>query len=251
MASTSNYLKISNENRYELWVSDVEGNGQAKIASAGGFMATFAWVPDDSEFAFADYSGNEAKGFLVGADGHGSRQIEHVEGSLGWLFWSPDGKKIYASAEMPNAKPTVLEADMDGTHFRKLLENCCFAADACPDGTRLLAFMDRGDEAGIYQITLKDKKRVPLVPGVATEGAHYAADGKSVLYAAASRGQITIYRQAIEGENAAGKPQIALKLPFSFPLYYRGNAFDFSPDLSTIVYARPGGEADVYRLSQK
>jgi hypothetical protein len=41
-----------------------------------------------------------------------------------------------------------------------------------------------------------------------------------------------------------------LKLPFSFRLYYQGNAFDFSRDLSSIVYSRPGGEADFYLLSQ-
>ena len=30
-----------------------------------------------------------------------------------------------------------------------------------------------------------------------------------------------------------------------------GNAYDFSKDLSTIVYARPGGHQDLYLLSQK
>jgi len=36
-----------------------------------------------------------------------------------------------------------------------------------------------------------------------------------------------------------------------FPVLYGGNAYDFSRDLSTIVYARPGGHADLYLLSQK
>jgi len=36
----------------------------------------------------------------------------------------------------------------------------------------------------------------------------------------------------------------------TFRLFYRGNAFDFSRDLSSIVYSRPGGEADLYSLSQ-
>jgi hypothetical protein len=41
-------------------------------------------------------------------------------------------------------------------------------------------------------------------------------------------------------------------VPFAFSLtYYSGNAYDFSRDLSTIVYARPGGHADLYLLSQK
>jgi hypothetical protein len=50
-----------------------------------------------------------------------------------------------------------------------------------------------------------------------------------------------------------GRPQVALKVPFVFPLAYQGNgnAYDFSKDLSTIVYARPGGHADLYLLSQK
>jgi hypothetical protein len=33
--------------------------------------------------------------------------------------------------------------------------------------------------------------------------------------------------------------------------YSGGNGSDFSRDLSTIVYARPGGHADLYRLTQK
>ncbi len=48
-----------------------------------------------------------------------------------------------------------------------------------------------------------------------------------------------------------GAPQVALKVPFAFPLFHSGNAYDFSRDLSTIVYARPGGHADLYLLSQK
>jgi hypothetical protein len=34
-------------------------------------------------------------------------------------------------------------------------------------------------------------------------------------------------------------------------MYRGGNAYGFSRDLSTIVYARLGGHADLYLLSQK
>jgi hypothetical protein len=47
----------------------------------------------------------------------------------------------------------------------------------------------------------------------------------------------------------AGTPQVALKIPFAFPLIYKGNGFDFSRDLSTIVYAQPGGQHDLYFLN--
>ena len=48
-----------------------------------------------------------------------------------------------------------------------------------------------------------------------------------------------------------GPVQVALTLPFSFSISFGGNAYDFSHDLSTFVYARPGGQHDLYFLSQK
>ena len=96
------------------------------------------------------------------------------------------------------------------------------------------------------------RSRIPLLPGVITFGAHYSPDGRFVVYAVSARGQITFYRQAIDGEKTVGNPQLVLSLPFDFPFnYVSGNAFDFSPDLSTIVYLRLGGQADFYLLSQK
>jgi hypothetical protein len=71
------------------------------------------------------------------------------------------------------------------------------------------------------------------------------------LYAIVSRGEVTIYRQPWNDGKLNGAPQVALKVPFVFPLGHGGNAYDFSRDLSTIVYARPAGHADLYLLSQK
>jgi hypothetical protein len=72
------------------------------------------------------------------------------------------------------------------------------------------------------------------------------------LYAVASRGEVTIFRQPWRDGKTVGAPKVALKTPFTFPLTYgTGNAYDFSRDLSTIVYVRPGGHADLYLLSQK
>ena len=79
----------------------------------------------------------------------------------------------------------------------------------------------------------------------------FCSHGKSFLYAVASRGEVTIFRQPWRDGKIIGTPQVALKVPFAFPLDYQGNAYDFSRDLSTIVYARPSGHADLYLLSQK
>ena len=89
-----------------------------------------------------------------------------------------------------------------------------------------------------------------MLPGVETSTASFARDGKSFLYAVASRGEVTIYRQPWRDGKLMGVPRVGLKLPFVFPLEHYGIAYDFSLDLSTIVYARPGGHAELYLLSQ-
>jgi len=47
-----------------------------------------------------------------------------------------------------------------------------------------------------------------------------------------------------------GAPQVAMKIPLVFPLIAGGNGYDFSRDLSTVVYARSSGHADLYLLTQ-
>jgi hypothetical protein len=66
-----------------------------------------------------------------------------------------------------------------------------------------------------------------------------------------SNGEVTFYRQPWKDGKTIGAPLVALKVPFAFPLAYIGNGYDFSRDLSNIVYMRPGGHADLYLLSQK
>jgi hypothetical protein len=91
----------------------------------------------------------------------------------------------------------------------------------------------------------------PLLPGVVTFSILFARDGKSFLYAIPSRHDVTIYRQNWQAGQLIGQPQVALRLLFAFPLVSGGNAYDITRDLSTVVYARPGGHADLYFLSQK
>jgi len=129
------------------------------------------------------------------------------------------------------------------------VEKCGFAYDIDPGGKYLLALFTFGEKTGVHEVPISERKCLPLLLGVAS-GAIFARDGKSLLYAVAFRGEVAIYRQPWKDGRVIGTPQVALKLPFAFPLTY-GTTYDFSRDLSTIVYARPGGHADLYLMSQK
>jgi hypothetical protein len=192
------------------------------------------------------------KAYIVGADGSGLRQLPSTGNFIWWTAWSPDQKTIYVTGiDSAETMPTVWKLSMDGSNPEKFVDNCCIAEDVDPGGQYVLGIVLWGEKTGIYQVSISDRNCIPLLPGVVTEAAIFAGDGKSFLYAVASRGEVTIYRQMWKDGETIGAPLVALKVPFAFPLEYAGNAYDFSRDLSTIVYARPGGQADLYLLSQK
>ena len=248
------YITLPAPDRKELWVSDIDGGNKLKIAT-GEALGTGTWASDNFHLSFFDNSrtGAGAKVYIVDAAGRGLRQLPRMVASVWSSVWSPDQKSVYVSG-MEKAElsaSTIWKWSVDGSNPERLVDNCGYAPDADPDGNYLLGVVLYGEKTGIYEVSISDRKCIPLIPGVATFNATFARDGKSFLYAVASRSEVTIYRQPWNDGKLTGVPQVALKVPFAFPLEHGGNAYDFSRDLSTIVYARPGGHADLYLLSQK
>ena len=246
------YVTFPSTRGSQLWVSDLDGGNKFKIATGEGLW-TGSWAPDNFHVTFSESgAAAEAKAYIVGTDGSGLRQLPPMGGIPDNPVWSPDQKSLYVSVEeKATSIPTVWKWTMDGSNPEKIVENCTLISDIDPGGEYLLGFGRYGEKTGIYDVSASDRTCISLLPGVATFGAIFARDGKSFLYAVASRAEVTIYRQPWKDGKTIGTPQVALKLPFTFPMNYGGSAYDFSRDLSTIVYARPGGHADLYLLSQK
>ncbi len=236
------------ESKDELWVSDIDGKNPLKLASAEDTGTGF-WSMDSSRVTFLarDKAESQIKGYVVNADGRNLISIENVEGDVQSISWSSDGKSLFVSTDA-GLNGMVWKANTNGTGAEKFVENF-YAMEATPDGKYLLGVILSGKETGIYQVSLAERKRIPLLPGVETFMVRMAADGKAFLYPVAGRGEILFYRQEWADGKLIGEPKLALKLPFSFPLNFEGNAYDFSADLSTIVFAKPGGRADLYLLT--
>ena len=245
------YVTAPAKDRKELWVSSIDGRNKVKIAT-GEDLTTGTWAPDNFHLSFAETRAGAAdKAYIVAADSSGLRQLPQTLDFIWGLSWSPDQKVIYVDGVKPDRMPTVWKVNVDGSNPEKFVDDCSLVTDADPGGRYLLGVLTQGEKTGIYEVSTSDRKCIAFVPGAVTFGAIFARDGKSFLYAVASRGEVTIYRQPWRDGVTIGAPQVALKVPFAFPLAYAGNAYDFSRDLSTIVYARPSGQADLYLLSQK
>jgi len=245
------YVALRENNQSELWVSNVDGSKRVKLATSED-LSTGDWSADGSQFAFEDDSHGVGKVYAIEVDGSNLRQIQLSGPPMTNAVWGADGKSLYFSGfEKDPAKVTTWQANSDGTNVETLVEGCGLVTDRSPDGQYLLFTDFLGEKQGIYQFSFADRKCSLAMSGVSTLEARFSKDGYSILYAAVSSGETIIYRQPWKNGKLTGPVQAALKLPFVFPQSYGGNAYDFSRDLSTIVYARPGGHADLYLLSQK
>jgi serine/threonine protein kinase/Tol biopolymer transport system component len=246
------YVTSPSRDRNELWVSKIDGTEKVRLAPAGTLITT-GWSSNDSFLSFiSEEMGKPPKIYVAGADGSGLRALNWSAGGVQNVVWSPDQKFVYINSfESDSRDESIWRESVDGSTPEKLVLGCGLAFDISPDGKFLLNLLDQGETLGIYQYSLVDRKCTSLLPGVVTFGIVFDAAGKSFLYAVPSRHDVTIYRQNWQDGKVMGQPQVALKLPFAFPLLSGGNGYDFSRDLSTVVYARPGGHADLYRLTQK
>ena len=245
------YITLAGNGRQEIWVSDTDGNNRVKLISSVNLI-TLGWSPDGSQFAFTDGAGGVVKLYAARTDGGGLHQMPWSGAGVNFAIWSPDSNAFYYSAyEKDPTKVTTWKAKADGSNPEKLAEDCGDVEDTSADGKYLLLAGSPSGGVGVSQISVSDRKCAFLMPELATLIVHTSSDGKSILYLTASHGETTIYRQLWRDGKLSGPAQVAIKLPFAFRQGYSGNAYDFSKDLSTIVYARPGGQADLYLLSQR
>jgi len=246
------YITVPSRDHNEVWVADIDGSNKTKIAS-GESLATGMWSADSSRFGFISEKAEAPdKPYFVGVDGSGQQTLTWSGGTVQNVLMSPDQKTVYLnSIEKSANRIRISRESAEGSTPETVSDACGFAFEVAPGGKYLLTLRGGVGNVGIYQLSLADLKCAVLVPGAVTFGIVNGKDGKSFSYAIPSQQDVTIYRQGWVDGKLVGKPQVALKLPFAFPLVSGGNAYDFSSDLSTVVYARAGGHADIYLLSQK
>src|ERR1700733_3757540 len=246
------YITIPARDRNEVWVADIDGSDKTRLAT-GESLATGMWSADSARIGFiSEKAGAPDKPYFALTSGRGMQALHWTGGTVQNILMSSDQKTVYLNSfEKTVNAATISRESAEGATPEKVSDTCGFAFGVAPGGKYLFTVLGGAGKVGIYQVSLADGACTPLVQGVVTFGVVNGKDGRSFLYAIPSQQDVTIYRQGWQDGKLIGKPQVALKLPFTFPLLSSGNAYDFSSDLSTVIYARAGGHADIYLLSQK
>ena len=246
------YLTAPEVGKVELWVSDLDGGNRLKLANAAVGMETLAWSRDDSQFVFSDVNEKEGKTYVIDADGTHLRELATGGEVVDLAAAEPGTDSMYfasALVDRSSASSKTWKLDLkDPAAAPTLLEQKCLGVtDVSPDRKFILGVQLWGNNPGIYEYSIADKKCV-LLKNLPTYVARFAPDGKSFIFIVAAHGETTVFRQPWLNGSLTGKAKPVLKFPFAIREDYQGNAYDLSQDLSKIVYVRPNGRDDLYFL---
>ena len=246
------YITEVSPEQIDLWFSDVDGGHKVRVAS-GQNLATESWSADGKQFSYAlSESRTKDRIFVVNADGSGRHEIPWPGATIFLVMWGAGAKTVFVTGyEEGGSTPTYWLGDADGSNWKKVGSDCGMLTDLTADKKYATGAVWRGSNLGIYSFSLADQKCTPIGPGIATFFNYFSTDQKWIEWAVTGRQDMTIYRMPWKDGKATGDKQVALKLPFSFPMNAGGNAYDFSRDLSHVVYVKPGGHADLYFIPLK
>src|SRR5262249_213143 len=151
--------------------------------------------------------------------------------------WSSDQKSVYVNITNKAGTPEIWKWNVDSSNPEKFVDNCSVVTGADPSGKYLIG--TAGEGTGIFEVSISERKCIPLLPALVTSMLFFARAGSSFLCAVFPRLEFSIYRQLWRGGKVVGRPGVLLRAPFAFPLVPVGTPSDFPRALSPIVCARP------------
>ncbi|HSE43246.1 MAG TPA: protein kinase [Acidobacteriota bacterium] len=230
----------------QLWIAPTDGSTAGIRVSEGKTIGTGDWSSDSSRFAFMDAN----KAFIGTKDGRIVRTLKPFDANINNIIWSPDNKSLYLSVrEGRGAERTIYRAAVDNPTVEVVTKNGFVVSDISSDGRFLFGRQTEGQQIGIYSINLVTKQSTLLLPDQVTMMVRVAPDSQSFLYAIEAPKEILFYRVKWKQGKMIGTPEVALHVPFAFSLTFEGNAYDFTRDLSTVIFTQPNMQADIYLLS--
>jgi dipeptidyl aminopeptidase/acylaminoacyl peptidase len=221
----------------------------------------YAWSPDGSQVAFADYSGYGAEIFLMSPDGSTRTPLTHDGGLASFPSWSPDGTKIaYASDTAPPGGPDspyytpgceysfkMCPADIhvingDGSGEVRLTNDPTGASmpSWSPDGSKIAFVSGRADPNGDIFVMNPDRSGVTQLtsgPGYDFQP-QWSPDGSRIAFESSRGDSTNVYIMNADGSDV-------------HRLTTTGNEtrFAWSPDGKQIAFVGGGNSSQLYVMN--
>lgn len=102
------HFDVMTDRRYtNLWIVSFDGSGHKPLSSGKNNMGNVQWSPDGSRIAYVSGEEGPAQIFVRWMESGKVASITNLQSSPSDLSWSPDGKKLLFSKNVPSARSSI------------------------------------------------------------------------------------------------------------------------------------------------
>ncbi len=179
------YVEVdrSQQNPYQLFVSDSDGFGAQRIFSSRMPIMSPAWSPNGQQLAYVTFENGRSE--IVRQDLAKAQRdvLASFKGFNSAPTWSPDGSKM-AMVLSKDGNPEIYLMDLATQKLTRLTRHYAIDTEPSwsPDGKSIVFTSDRGGRPQIYRVFLasEETKRVTF-EGRYNAGAEFSPDGNSIV----------------------------------------------------------------------
>ena len=184
---------VHNGNRYQLIVSDSDGQNPREALSSSEPIISPSWSPDGKKVAYVSFESKKPVVYIHELSTGNRIILSNQKGNNSAPSWSPDGSRLALSLSRDN-NTQVYVINADGTGLRRASKSS--AIDTEPqfssDGNSIYFTSDRGGSPQIYRMSSEGElvstaQRVTFKHAYATSP-RLSPDGKFMAYIARSGG---------------------------------------------------------------
>ncbi|MET7015017.1 Tol-Pal system beta propeller repeat protein TolB [Uliginosibacterium flavum] len=218
--------------RYQLLISDFDGeNAVPALISAEPIMSP-AWSPDGKYLAYVSFDKKKPIIYVRALDSIRTSVLANYKGSNSAPSWSPDGRRL-AMTLTKDGLSQVYVVNADGSGLRRLTSSNGIDTEPrfSADGSQIYFTSDRGGSPQIYRVSVDGgaAQRVSFA-GAYNVSPRVSPDGKTLVYVSRNEGRFQITMQDLASQQTQVLTDSA-----------KDESPSFAPDGRTILYATEVG----------
>lgn len=218
------------QQRYQLIVSDYDGENQQVIATSTEPLMSPAWSPDGQSLAYVSFESKASAIFVQTLRTGERRRVSARAGINGAPTWSPDGKTLALTLSRKDGDVDVYTLNLSSQVLTRMTFDPGIDTEPTwsADGNKLYFMSDRAGGPQIYEVDVANPNRATRV---SFEGSYNARprlspDGKQLSVVHLDRGN---YRIAVIDLATRGLQVLSQGRQDESP--------SFAPNGATLIYA--------------
>ena len=181
--------------RYNLWVSDADGEGaQSALASSEPIISP-AWSPNGTQLAYVSFESRKPVIYVHDVVNGRRRLLANFRGSNSAPCWSPDGSTVVATLSRDGGSQ-LYAIDARGGEPKRLTQSNSIDTEPvyAPDGKNIYFVSDRGGSPQIYRMPASGGgiERVSFVGSYNISPA-ISPDGRTLAYVSRINGAFRLH----------------------------------------------------------